>query len=348
MQATRERVLDALSEGPVTGPELAERLDVSRAAVWKHVEALREEGFDVVSEEEGYELVAIPEFGGTAVEYGLDAPFEVEFHDSIPSTNARARDLAATGAADVAVLADEQTGGRGRLDREWSSPSGGIWLSLLVRPDVPPAHAPAFTLAAAVAVARAAREAGVDARIKWPNDVIVSEPTDSTSARRSDDVIVSEPTDGSSARSSHDAGVPEEGAERKLAGILTEMEGEADRVSWVVVGMGINANVDPEDLPSEARPTTLLGEVGGVDRRIFTQRVVEEFDDLRADLQAVIPAWREHAATLGKRVRVDTPGGEVVGEAVDVEFPGTLVVDTGDERVRVTAGDCEHLRPVVD
>ena len=319
MQETRERVLDALSEGPVTGPELAERLDVSRAAVWKHVEALREAGFAIDSEEAGYVLSEVPEFGGAAVEYGLDAPFEVEFHDSIPSTNARARELAAEGATDTVVLADEQTGGRGRLDREWSSPSGGIWLSLLVRPDVPPAHAPAFTLAAAVAVARAAREAGVDARIKWPNDVVVS---------------------------GEDAGGNR--IERKLAGVLTEMEGEADRVSWVVVGMGINANVDPADLPSEAEPATLSAAVGSVNRRLFTQRVVEAFDDLRSDPAAVIPAWREHAATLGKRVRVDTPGGEVVGEAVDVEFPGTLVVDTGDERVRVTAGDCEHLRPVVD
>ncbi|QPV62101.1 biotin--[acetyl-CoA-carboxylase] ligase [Halosimplex litoreum] len=319
MQETRERVLDGLTDGPVTGPELAERLDVSRAAVWKHVEALREEGFGIASRDEGYELVEVPEFGGAAVEYGLEAPFDVEFHDSIPSTNARARDLAGEGAADVAVLADEQTGGRGRLDRAWSSPSGGIWLSLLVRPDVPPAHAPAFTLAAAVAVTRAAREAGVDARIKWPNDVVVA---------------------GEDAES--------DDGERKLAGILTEMEGEADRVSWVVVGTGINANLEPAALPSEARPATLLDEVGAVDRRLFTQRVVEAFDELRADPESVIQAWKKHATTLGKRVRVDTPAGEVVGDAVDIEFPGTLVVDTGEERVQVTAGDCEHLRPIVD
>ncbi|MFC7142170.1 biotin--[acetyl-CoA-carboxylase] ligase [Halosimplex aquaticum] len=317
MQETRERVLDALADGPITGPELAERLDVSRAAVWKHVEALRDEGFDVESGSDGYAVDEFPEFGGSTVEYGLEAPFEVEFHDSIPSTNARARDLAQEGADDVVVLADEQTGGRGRLDREWSSPSGGIWLSVLSRPDIPATHAPAYTLAAAVAVARAAREAGVDARIKWPNDVVVP-----------------------------DTGADGETVERKLAGILTEMEGEADRVSWVVVGMGINANVDPGDLPSEAEPTTLLGEAGGVDRRLFTQRVLEEFDELRGDLDAVVPAWREYATTLGKRVRVDTPGGDVVGDAVDVTFPGALVVDTGDERVTVTAGDCEHLRPV--
>ncbi|WP_424003857.1 biotin--[acetyl-CoA-carboxylase] ligase [Haloarcula salina] len=313
MQETRHRVLDALANGPVSGPTLAEQLDISRSAIWKHVEALRDEGFEIESGDDGYVLDSVPEFGEAAVEYGLDAPFSVEYHDSIPSTNARARDLAAEGASDVVVLADEQTGGRGRLDREWSSPSGGIWLSALFRPDVPMAHAPVFTLAAAVAVTRAAREAGVDAGIKWPNDVLV---------RRGDE-------------------------ERKLVGILTEMEGEADRVSWVVVGIGINANVDPEDLPGDARPTSLQAERGDpVDRRAFTQRVLEEFDALRRDPDGVLDAWREYATTLGRRVRVETPSRTVEGEAVDVQFPGALVVETGTGTEVVSAGDCEHLRPL--
>ena len=311
MQETRHAVLDALAAGPVSGPALADRLDVSRAAVWKHIEALREAGFEIVSGDDGYELSSVPEFGGPAVEFGLDAPFEIEYHETIGSTNVRARELAAEGAEDVVVLADEQTGGRGRLDRDWAAPSGGIWLSICCRPDVPTHQAPIFTLAAAVAVTRAAREAGVEAHIKWPNDVLVG----------------------------HEDG------ERKLVGILTEMEGEADRVSWVVVGIGINANVDVADLVDSA--TSLRQEVGDVDRRAFTQRVLEEFDALRNDLDSVVPAWREATSTLGRRVRVETPTGEVVGEAVDVVFPGTLVVETDDgTEQRVSAGDCEHLRPV--
>ena len=310
MQKTRHRVLDAIADGPVPGPALADRLDVSRAAIWKHIEALRDAGFAIDGGDDGYELVSTPEFGGEAVEFGLDAPFEIEYHDSVSSTNDRARELAAEGREDVVVLADEQTGGRGRLDREWTAPSGGIWLSILLRPTVPPADAPAFTLAAAVATTRAAREAGVDAAIKWPNDVLVA--------------------DG-------------DGSQRKLTGILTEMEGEADRVSWVVVGIGINANVDTADLVDGA--TSLRAENGDVNRRVFTQRVLEEFHELRSNLDSVVPAWRDLAATLGRRVRVDTPGGEVVGEAVDIEFPGTLVVETDDGTVRVSAGDCEHLRP---
>jgi BirA family biotin operon repressor/biotin-[acetyl-CoA-carboxylase] ligase len=317
MQETRHRVLDAIADGPVTGPDLAAELDVSRSAVWKHVEALREDGFEIESMDEGYELVSIPEFGGPAVAYGLEAPYEIEYHDTIESTNARARELGTDGAEDVVVLADAQTGGRGRLDREWASPSGGIWLSILFRPAVPPGDVPMFTLAAAVATARAAREAGVDAGIKWPNDVLVPAAA---------------------------KGGATDARSLKLVGILTEMEGEADRVSRVAVGIGINANVDPEDLVEGA--TSLRAETGDVDRRRFTQRVVEEFHALRSDPAGIVDAWRELALTLGQRVRVETPDGEVVGVARDVEFPGSLLVETDDgETVRVTAGDCEHLRP---
>jgi len=305
MQETRTRILEALAAGPVTGPDLADRLDVSRAAVWKHVETLREAGFEIASGDEGYELRSVPEFG-PAVAFGLEAPVDVEYHDSIDSTNRRARELAAAGRGDVVVVADEQTGGRGRLGRTWASPGGGIWLSVLVRPGVPAAHAPVYTLAAAVATTRAVREAGVEAVIKWPNDVLVGR--------------------------------------RKLAGILTEMEGEADRIEWLVVGIGLNANVDPDDVPAEDA-TSLRAERGDVDRRVLTQRLVEAFYNLHADHEAVVPAWREYADTPGRQVRVETGGRTVAGKALDVEFPGTLRIDTGDGVETVAAGDCEHLRP---
>ena len=272
------------------------------------MEALREEGFVIESEGDGYVLESVPEFVESTVEYGLEAPFEIEYHDSIGSTNDRAREAAGEGAENLVVLADEQTGGRGRLDREWAAPSGGVWLSAVLRPSMPPAHAPLVTLAAAVATATAAREAGIDAGIKWPNDVLV--PTDE--------------------------------GEKKLAGILTEMEGEADRVSWVVVGIGINANIDAEELPDTA--TSIREQVGDVDRRTFTQRVLERLDDLLADEEAILDRWRDLALTLGRRVRVETPDGVVEGKAIDIERPGTLLVDTGTETVRVHAGDCEHLR----
>jgi BirA family biotin operon repressor/biotin-[acetyl-CoA-carboxylase] ligase len=308
MQATRKRVLTAIADGPVSGPDIAAQLDISRAAVWKHVEALREDGFEIESQGDGYTLDSVPDYGGPAIEYGLDAPFEVEYHDEIESTNQRARKLATEGRSDIAVVADRQTGGRGRLDREWDSPRGGVWLSVLLRPEIPPTNAPLYTLVAAVATARAAAAAGVEARIKWPNDVRVGE--------------------------------------KKLAGILTEMEGEADRVSWLVVGIGLNANVDPAELPGDQPATSLQSAVGSVDRRSVTQTLLETFWELStADSAEIMDAWRELATTLGQRVRVDTPTETIVGEAVDITPPGTLVVETDTETREVTAGDCDHLRP---
>jgi BirA family biotin operon repressor/biotin-[acetyl-CoA-carboxylase] ligase len=186
-------------------------------------------------------------------------------------------------------------------------------LSVLSRPGLPPAQAPLYTLAAAVATTRAVRAAGVGAGIKWPNDVLVHNP---------------------------EAG----SRERKIAGILTEMRGEADRIAWLVVGIGCNANVDPEALPAGA--TSLREGVGDVSRRELVQRLLREFEALRADPDSILPAWREHALTLGRRVRVETARGESVGRALDITFPGGLVLETADGRVTVSAGDCEHLRPV--
>ncbi|MBP1921159.1 BirA family biotin operon repressor/biotin-[acetyl-CoA-carboxylase] ligase [Halorubrum alkaliphilum] len=328
---TRRALLEALGSGPVSGPALADDLGVSRAAVWKAVESLREEGFAVESTSDGYVAPEDPAYCAAGIEFGLDAPYAVEYHDAVGSTNDRARTLAEEGRSDVVVVADEQTGSRGRLDREWVAPSGGVWVSVLIRPDVAPARAPVFTLAAAVAMTDACREAGVDAGIKWPNDVLVRDAGDAG-------------TDGS---------VSGRGG-RKLAGILTEMEGEADRVSWLVLGIGINANIDADALPVGA--TSLRVERAGpgnttegtatadIDRRRFVARLLERFAELAADPDAILPAWREHAITLGRRVRVETSSGEVIGTAVDIEPPGALAVETDDGRVRVHAGDCEHLR----
>ena len=312
MNETRRSILEALAEGPVSGPELADRLDISRAAIWKQIDGLRDDGFEIESGSDGYELVDVTAYTGSTVEYGLEAPFLIEYHDTVGSTNARARELATEGASNVAVLADEQTGGRGRLERAWSAPSGGVWVSVVTRPEITPAQAPLYTLAASVAMARAVREAGVDARIKWPNDVVIP--------------------------------VGEDGDYEKLAGILTEMEGETDRVEWIIVGMGINANIDADSLPEGA--TTIRDEAGDVDRRLFVQRVLEEFDAYRNDLEAVVPAWRELALTLGQRVRIERAAGDIIGEAVDVTSSGALVIETEEGEKTVSAGDCEHLRPV--
>jgi len=312
MNETRRALLDAFEEGPIAGPALAERLGVSRAAVWKQVESLRDEGFTIESTADGYEVTGVPEYGAAAIEFGLEAPYTIEYHDAVDSTNNRAREVAAEGTRDLAVVADEQTGSRGRLDRPWSAPSGGVWCSVVCQPELPAAHIPLSALAAGVATVSACREAGVEAHLKWPNDVLVGE---------------------SGARGG-----------RKLAGILTEMEGEADRVSWLIAGIGVNANIDATELPEGA--TSLRDERGeDVDRRLFVQRLLESFDELLADPDSVLDQWREYSSTLGQQVRIETPHKTIEGEALDVQFPGALVVETDEGQEVVHTGDCEHLRP---
>ncbi len=327
MNNTQRAIVDAIDGSPASGPEIAEKLGVTRAAVWKAIETLREAGFEIDSGEDGYVLTDLPEYGADVVEHRVDGAFAVEHHKSIRSTNARARNLARNGrfgrkdTSGLVVLADEQTGGRGRLNREWVSPAGGVWMSVLIRPDLPPARAPLLTLAAAVATACAVDDIGItddagadstrlSVGLKWPNDVLVTD---------------------------------ESGGERKLAGILTEMEGETDEVSWVVVGIGVNANVDAADLPDGA--TSLRELHRDVNRGRLVGSILPTFDRLRSSPERVLSAWRDRSLTLGRRVRVEIGEERVVGNAVGVEPPGTLLVDAGDKTIRVHAGDCDHLRP---
>lgn len=302
----RRAVLAALERGPVEPATLADRLELPPEAVVGHVEALREAGYVVERRPEGFVLESAPDYGAD-VEVGLDAPFAVEYHESLPSTNGRARALAEDGATDVVVLAGEQTAGRGRRGRGWTSPPGGVYASVLLRPALPPERASLLALAGAVAAVDAAGTAGVEATVKWPNDV--------------------RGPDG-----------------RKLAGVLAESETADGAVEWVAVGVGCNADVEPADLPEGA--TSLRALTGGpVDRRRVAQALLESFDALRRDADGILPAWRARSSTLGRRVRVGTPDGAIEGVAADVDGTGALLVETASGVRRVTVGDCEHLRP---
>ncbi|WP_182022018.1 biotin--[acetyl-CoA-carboxylase] ligase [Haloquadratum walsbyi] len=319
MNKTRSRLIEMLhdSSAPMSGPTLATRLNISRAAIWKHIEALRDAGFEIDSGPDGYYVASVTGYNGPAITFGLEASYRIEYADQYESTNDRARELAKMGTTDdVAVVADAQTGGRGRLDRQWSSPSGGIWVSLLLHPHCSPAELPVYTFAAAVAVVRAVQQCGIDVNIKWPNDVLLSRDTPEIN-----------PSDG-----------------RKIAGILTETAGEADQVSWLIVGIGLNANVDSTALPPEA--TSLQSVIGAVDRRALLQRLLNSFAELTnpIDLDNIIDAWRTHSTTLNQRVRITTPRETIEGVAVDIQTPGALIVQTNNGIKTIHAGDCEHLR----
>ncbi|MBO4400565.1 MAG: biotin--[acetyl-CoA-carboxylase] ligase [Selenomonadaceae bacterium] len=309
-------MLRAAGRNFTSGEAIAEKLNVSRAAVWKHIRALRNNGYEIQSSERlGYRLNSTPDLLlPEIIQHGLSAKIiggAFVHKDSVDSTNRLAKKLAQNGAADgTVVVAEEQTGGRGRLERNFFSPrEKGIWFSLILRPKCLPKDAPKFTLLAAVAVAKAMERFSLRAGIKWPNDILY---------------------DG-----------------RKLVGILTELSAEVSRVNYIVVGVGINVNIARKEFPAELQKIAAsLSEVNGnknLPRADFFRAVLEEFDTLYAanDFSEIFRLWREFNVTLGKNIRVISAetGDTFNGVALDIDADGALIVDVGGERRTVYAGD---------
>lgn len=321
-----EAVLAFLAEAGddyVSGEAISDKLGLSRAAVWKHVNSLRGQGYRIDAvPARGYRLVEIPDRVGE-LELGpllntRDIGQRVHWFEEIESTNDFAKQIAETGAVHgEVVIAEAQRAGRGRRGRTWSSPPGkSLYFSVVLRPDIPPSRAPELTLLASVAVCQAIRSAGVSsAGIKWPNDVLIGD--------------------------------------RKAAGILTEMAAEPDEVQWVVLGIGVNVNADPEDFPDELKPiaTSLAIERGQkLPRALFAAAVLtslEEWLDRHSDegFAPVRAAWKEMCQTLGRAVRVVTSDRQIEGLAEDVDETGALLVRTPSGLERVLSGDVLMLRP---
>lgn len=245
----------------------------------------------------------------------LESPLarSVELHEEIGSTQQRARELARSGSPDgTAAISRVQTGGRGRLGRLWGSPAGGLWMSLVIRPDFEARLAPRITQAAAVGVAKAMRSFGVAARIKWPNDILVSG--------------------------------------RKICGILAESSiRRKDRLDFVVLGVGLNANLDPAELNvPEDRVTSLRGELG---HDVKLSRLLGGIlPGLEAELaritafDEILEDWRDLNCTLGKRVKVRRFGEVLEGKAVDINGEGALILKTNGKAVELFEGEIENLR----
>lgn len=315
------RMLRASTTDHLSGADLAARLGVSRAAVWKQIKALERDGFRIEAvPSKGYRLTASPD---------RIAPADVTdrlgtrvigralvYRTEVVSTNTLAMELAQAGAADgTVVTAEKQSGGKGRLGRTWFSPEGGLAASVILRPAIPTHQAPLVTLMGAVAAAGAiSRSTGLPAGIKWPNDILVRG--------------------------------------RKVCGLLTELSAEPDRVRHIVLGIGINVNMDRTALPAEyrERTTTLSAEKGGtVDRTGLLRELLRELDRgyrmLLKDPAAVRTAWKDLNVTLGERVAVRGGSGDVEGLARDIDAEGRLVIrlDSGGI-VQVAAGDVTILK----
>ena len=320
---TREEVKRGLIGGLgswISGQELAASLGISRAAVWKAVASLRAEGYEIEASKRGYRLSALPDLlTEDLIREGLRTELlgrRIIAAEALPSTNAEAKRFAASEEGTV-VIAEVQTAGRGRMERSWHSPQGGVWMSVILKPQIPPAQAFRVNIAAAVAVARALEGLyGLEVKIKWPNDLMVGG--------------------------------------RKVSGILTEVGADMDRREYAVVGIGINANLDPAALPEGWRATSISTELGRkVLRAELVQRVLEEVEgaceEMEASTDLLLEEWSIRSATLGRRVRIVTRVCEFEGLAEALQADGSLAVRRdGGLLERVIAGDCVHLRPAGD
>lgn len=316
------QILRALRQGgehPVSGAGLAERLGISRAAVWARIQDLRELGYEIhASPHDGYRLRFAPdllladELMALRRQDGVIGR-DIRVFNETTSTNDVAEKLGRDGVREgVAVLAESQTKGRGRLGRSWFSRQGkGLWFSVLLRPAIAPQAATQITVASAAALARALRSAtGLPCAIKWPNDILIGE--------------------------------------RKVCGILMEMNAEIEKIHYVVLGVGVNVNFDTADFPPDLRKTatSLKIESGRSWRRAdLAALILEELDicyrrAISGGFHQVAEEWEDLCATLGRNVEIACGPRVIQGRAESLDDEGALLVRTQHGRLeRIVGGD---------
>lgn len=315
----KEEILRLLrsADGYISGQELCNRFGVSRTAVWKAINQLKEAGYEIEAQQnKGYRLMAAPDLMTEAEIKSLMhtewVAKEVLYFDTIDSTNTKAQELAEKGyPSGTLVVADKQESGKGRRGRSWVSPSGiGIFMTLMIKPDINPNNASMLTLVAALAVAKAITSVtGEEAMIKWPNDIVVNS--------------------------------------KKVCGILTEMNAQFDYINHIVVGIGINVHNEsfPEEISQMA--SSLMIEAGG--KRFHRAQIIAEtmsyfeqyYDTFlkTQDLSALVREYDELLVNRNKSVRVLDPKEPFDGKAMGITPKGELIVDTWESRKLVSSGE---------
>ena len=315
----KEEILRLLrsADGYISGQELCNRFGVSRTAVWKAINQLKEAGYEIEAQQnKGYRLMAAPDLMTEAEIKSLMhtewVAKEVLYFDTIDSTNTKAQELAEKGyPSGTLVVADKQESGKGRRGRSWVSPSGtGIFMTLMIKPDINPNNASMLTLVAALAVAKAITSVtGEEALIKWPNDIVVNG--------------------------------------KKVCGILTEMNAQFDYINHIVVGIGINVHNEsfPEEISQMA--SSLMIEAGG--KRFHRAQIIAEtmsyfeqyYDTFlkTQDLSALVREYEELLVNRNKSVRVLDPKEPFDGKAMGITPKGELIVETWESRKLVSSGE---------
>nr|WP_320146425.1 biotin--[acetyl-CoA-carboxylase] ligase [uncultured Anaeromusa sp.] len=317
MRARILKLLRQQSQDYLSGEEISRQLAVSRTAVWKHIQELKNHGYEIEAHpRKGYRLKSRPDLLlPEEIRAGLSTQFFgkqiVHFFDT-SSTNNEAKRLAADDVVEGTIVVSEaQTLGRGRLNRGWfSPPGGGVWVSVILRPPFPPQEAPKCTLMAAVATVEAIREmSGLNCGIKWPNDILWQG--------------------------------------RKLVGILTEMSAEMDAINFIVLGIGINVSLQESDFPAELREigtSVSMGAKREISRVELLQKLLERLEYWyqvvkQEGFEPVLEAWRRESVTLGQPVRVLAGEETYDGVAEELAEDGSLLVRTENGLRRVLAGD---------
>jgi len=300
----------------ISGEEISAKFQVTRSAIWKQINNLRDLGYEIESSTKmGYRLkkspnLLLPEEIWSRINCSLMGT-RIYYYSIVDSTNTEAKKLALSGAPSGSlVVAEGQTLGKGRMGREWSSPVGaGISASLILRPDITPPEAPRITLLTAVAVAEAIREkVHIEAMIKWPNDILIQG--------------------------------------KKVCGILTEMSAEPDTVNYIIVGIGINVN--NEEFPEKLKPIATSIKIAGgrvVSRAELLAAILERMEyyyqsGFGSGFGKLLERWRELCCNLGKPVKIIGRKESFNGTALGVDSDGALIVrkDNG-EIVKVFSGD---------
>ena len=311
--------LRAAGTGFVSGAELSQRLGITRAAIWARVEELRAIGYDIAANpHQGYKLLEVPDVLCADDLVGLVSTNhivgrDIRVFETTNSTNDIIEKLARDGVQEGAVVfAEAQTRGRGRLGRKWlSPPRRGLWFSVLLRPDIRLQAATQLTVAAATALVRAIREqTGLSPEIKWPNDILIRE--------------------------------------RKVAGVLTELAAELDRVKYLTLGIGVDVNLTASEFPTELRKlaTSLKIESGRhVNRIDLAAAILRELDRDYARLcsgrfDAVADEWQRQCLTIGRRVTIHMGPHRFQGHAEALDDDGALLLRTEHGRLeRIVGGD---------
>lgn len=316
----RDQIIHLLKhhEGYFSGEEISRKLNISRSGIWKNIEELRKEGYSIdAATQKGYRLLNVPDkMLAREIKDGLLTSVigqDILHYDSISSTMEKAFALAVDGQKEgTVVCAETQTKGKGRMGRNWNSPSGkGIYVSIILRPRLSPAVVSQLTLLSAAAVCAAIRQAtGLEVTIKWPNDILFGK--------------------------------------KKIAGILTEISAEMDCVRFVIVGIGINVNTAPTQLPEHA---TSLKSIASkkISRVKVLQAVLNTFETEYREFtdkgfKPVIKKWKELSSTLGSRVCLSDQNGAIQGEAVDLdEFGGLMIKQDNGIVIKRMSGDVIHV-----